>query len=81
MRNSLISIFDASARRRELGPDAHVADLRSLRPPRFGLTHDEREEWRARFDIAIAAPEAHLAASQDEVSVKPRATAGTSVRG
>jgi hypothetical protein len=74
MRNSLISIFVASARRRELRPDAHVAELRSLFSAacRFGLTRTERDEWQARFDIAIAALEAQIAASEDAVSVNAR---------
>lgn len=69
MRNGLISIFDASARRRELGTDAPIAELRRLFSAacRFGLTHDEREEWQARFDKAIAAVEAELAAGGEAV--------------
>src|SRR5262245_48539895 len=74
MRNSLISIIDASARRHGPDPSPHVAELRALFAAacRYGLTKAEREEWQARFDDAIAALEAQLAASEDEVSARIR---------
>jgi hypothetical protein len=76
MRNNLISINDASARRRDPHPNPHVAELRALFTAacRFGLTRTERDEWQARFDKAIAALEDHAAASEDELSFNARGT-------
>jgi hypothetical protein len=76
MRNNLISITDASARRRDTRANPNVAELRALFTAacRFGLTRAERDEWQARFDKAIAALEAQITASEDELSVEPRDT-------
>ena len=75
MTNNLLSVVDAPARvklrevtpsrRAAPCPNAHIAELREVfaLACHFGLTSAERHEWQARFDQAIVALEAELAAS------------------
>ena len=75
MTNNLLSVIDPPARvkpggvkpsRREAPcPNPHIAELRELfaLACHFGLTSAERDEWQARFDRAITALEAEIAAS------------------
>lgn len=74
MTNTLLSV-DAPARvkprdvipsRREAPcPNPHIVELREVfaLACRFGLTRAERDEWQARFDQALAALEAEIAAA------------------
>jgi len=75
MTNNLLSLVDpparvkrrgvASSRREAPCQNRHIAELREVfaLACHFGLTSAERDEWQARFDHAIAALEAELAAS------------------
>jgi len=76
MTNNLLSLVGPPARVKPRGvilsrreapcPNPHIAELRELfaLACRFGLTSAERDEWQARFDHAIAALEAEIAASE-----------------
>jgi len=61
-----LTVIDAPKRGREPGPNPHVAELRALFAAacRFGITSAERDEWQVRFEEAIAALEALIAASE-----------------
>ena len=66
MTNNLLSIIHAPARGLAPRPNPHIAELREVftLACHFGLTSAERDEWQARFDQAVAALEAEIAASK-----------------
>ena len=72
MTNNLSSIIDVPVRRQVPCANPHIAELREVfaLACHFGLTSAERDEWQARFDEAVAALEAEIAASRRSATVR-----------
>jgi len=63
-----VRTLDRTANGWQRQPNPHIAELRELftLACRFGLTSAECDEWRSRFDNAVAALEVQVAASDDQ---------------